>query len=183
MMMNTTATTTVAILASYLLGAVPFGLIVARARGVDIRKVGSGNIGATNVFRSVGKPWGILVYALDMLKGWAPAALFPGLVANIAGAAPLHLDLACGLAAVAGHNWPVYLRFKGGKGVATTSGVLLGVSPTCMGLGLLTWIVVFVTSRYVSVASMVAAIVVAACACPCMPCPRASARPPSIGAA
>ncbi|MCE9615790.1 MAG: glycerol-3-phosphate 1-O-acyltransferase PlsY [Lentisphaerae bacterium] len=160
--MDTNLAAGAALIAAYLIGAIPFGLIVSRARGVDIRKVGSGNIGATNVFRCVGKPWGMLVFALDMLKGLAPTACFPALVGALSGHTPGHLGLACGLAAVAGHNWPVYLGFKGGKGVATTTGVLLGVSPAAMGIGLLAWIVTFVLARYVSVASMVAAVVVAA---------------------
>lgn len=155
------------LLAAYLVGAIPFGLLVARARGVDIRKVGSGNIGATNVFRSVGKSWGILVYALDMLKGLAPTACLPQVTAALADStapAPTYLALAYGIAAVAGHNWPIYLGFKGGKGVATTSGVLLGVSPQAMGIGLAAWLLSFLITRYVSVASMVAAVAVAASA-------------------
>ncbi len=165
--MSISTPTILALAAAYFTGAIPFGLIVSRARGVDIRKVGSGNIGATNVFRCVGKPWGILVFALDMLKGWAPAAWFPALAIAATGSdspAPAFLSLACGVAAVAGHNWPVYLGFKGGKGVATTTGILLGVSPAAMGIGLAAWVLVFVTARYVSVASMAAAVVVAASA-------------------
>ena len=143
---------------AYLLGSIPFGLLVARSRGVDIRKVGSGNIGATNVLRSVGKPWGILVFLLDFLKGLAPALLAARL-------SPVtDAGLYCGFAAIAGHNWPVWLGFKGGKGVATSAGVLAGAAPLTILPGLLTWIIVLKTTRYVSLASILAAVVVAASA-------------------
>jgi glycerol-3-phosphate acyltransferase PlsY len=152
-----------ACVASYLLGAIPFGFVIARARGVDIRTVGSGNIGATNVWRFIGKKWGALVYLLDMAKGYASAALIPTLAAGIAGIeTSAQLGLACGLLSVAGHNWPIYLKFKGGKGIATTAGVLLGVAPAAMGLGIAAWLVVFLASRYVSLASILAALTVAA---------------------
>lgn len=152
------------ILASYLLGAVPFGLLVARAKGVDIRNVGSKNIGATNVLRSVGKPWGILTFALDALKGFAPAFLFPMLgKVCCPDFQPLeNLGLWCGIAAILGHNFPVYLGFKGGKGVATSAGVLIGVAPLAALIGLATWAVFFFTTRYVSLASIAA--VAATCA-------------------
>lgn len=147
---------------SYLLGAVPFGLLVARGRGVDIRKVGSGNIGATNVFRSVSRSLGILTFALDVAKGYVPAGLFPLAVKRLG----LDCDgdtlaVVCGLLAVAGHNWPVYLGFKGGKGIATSAGALLGFAPVATGIGLGTWVVVFGLTRYVSVGSMAACVVVA----------------------
>jgi glycerol-3-phosphate acyltransferase PlsY len=150
--------------ASYLLGAVPFGFLVARARGVDIRKVGSGNIGATNVFRSVGKSWGILTFICDLLKGFLPAFLFPVVWLKAGGAAAQGAPVAlmCGAAAIVGHNWPVYLGFKGGKGVATSAGVLLGLAPLSVAAGVLVFGVVFGLSRYVSVGSIAAAVVVAA---------------------
>jgi glycerol-3-phosphate acyltransferase PlsY len=153
-------------LASYLLGAVPNGYLVARARGVDIRTVGSRNIGATNVFRCVGKGWGILTFILDVLKGFVPAFFFPLILTN-AGVAPEgSLEALPGLAfmilAIVGHNWPVYLGFKGGKGVATSAGGLLGVAPAAVGVGLVVWILFFVTARYVSVSSIASALAVAA---------------------
>lgn len=157
----------VTLLLAYLVGAIPFGLLVARLRGIDIRRVGSGNIGATNVFRCVGKPWGILVYALDMLKGLLPALLLPLCLARFAASAPGSEPvwrLVFGAAAVAGHNWPVYLKFKGGKGVATTTGVLMAVSWPAMLVGLAAWALLFLTTRYVSVASIGAAAVVTAAA-------------------
>ena len=147
-----------AILAAYLLGAVPFGLLIAKSRGVDIRQVGSKNIGATNVLRSVGKPWGILTFACDALKGYLPAAWFPALAGSAAG----WLGMACALAAILGHNFPVYLRFMGGKGVATSAGALLGLAPAAMGIGLVVWAALLFAFRYVSLASIVAAVVVPA---------------------
>ncbi len=153
-------------LAAYLLGAIPSGFLVARARGVDIRTVGSHNIGATNVFRCVGKGWGILTFVLDVLKGFVPAFFFPLILAKV-GAAPAgaHAALA-GLGfmvlAILGHNWPVYLGFKGGKGMATSAGGLLGVAPAGVGVGVVVWILLFVAVRYVSVASIGAALAVVA---------------------
>ena len=162
--MSTTLTFILFAVVSYLLGAIPFGLIVARVKGVDIRKTGSGNIGATNVFRSLGKGPGILTFALDMLKGFIPAWLLPH-AATMMFALPesqgLSLGLICGCAAIAGHNWPVYLGFKGGKGIATTAGVLLGIAPLAVLIGLITWIIVFLPTRYVSVGSILAAVAVA----------------------
>lgn len=148
-------------LASYLLGAVPFGFLIARARGVDIRTVGSGNIGATNVFRCLGKKWGILTFVCDVLKGFIPAFLLPLLLSQASCEESCDImPVVCGFMAVAGHNWPVYLRFKGGKGVATTAGALLGIAPVPLAAGLLCWIAVFGLFRYVSVASLTAAAVI-----------------------
>lgn len=148
----------VAILAAYLVGAIPIGLVLARIKGVDIRKVGSGNIGATNVYRSVGKGWGIATFAGDAIKGFVPTFFFPLLVAIPCA----WLGLACGCAAIAGHNWPLYLGFKGGKGVSTSAGMLVGLAPAAAGIGLLAWLVLVWASRIVSVASMGAALVVPA---------------------
>jgi len=131
---------------------------------VDVRTVGSRNIGATNVFRCVGKGWGIFTFVLDVLKGFAPAFLFP-LILKRVGAVP-DTDVLAGLAymilAIAGHNWPVYLGFKGGKGVATSAGGLLGVAPAAVGVGLAAWVLLFAATRYVSVASIGAALAVIA---------------------
>ena len=142
-------------LVSYLLGAVPFGLLIALSRGIDVRKVGSGNIGATNVFRAVGKPWGILAFALDFLKGFAAAAWVPALVARVAGVeTPAYAPLVCGVCAVVGHTWPVWLRFKGGKGVATGAGLLVAIAPHSALCAVGAWIVFFLATRYVSFASI-----------------------------
>lgn len=141
---------------AYLLGAVPFGLLVAKARGIDIRSQGSGNIGATNVFRCVGKGWGIFTFALDALKGFVPAFFF----SRLAGTNP-EFGVLFGFVAILGHSFPVYLKFKGGKGVATSAGMLLGVAPVAVGVGFACWVLCMVLSRYVSLSSIVAAAAVA----------------------
>ena len=148
----------VTIAGSYLAGAIPFAFLIARARGIDIRRVGSGNVGATNVFRAVGKGWGVLTFVCDALKGLLPALLGPRLLEAWTGT-PAHpaFGLACGTAAVAGHSWPVFLGFKGGKGVATSAGMLLGAAPFAAAAGFGLWIAVFAITRYVSVASVAAA--------------------------
>ena len=151
-------------LLAYLLGSVPFGLLVARARGVDIRAVGSRNIGATNVFRCVGKPWGILTFILDFLKGLAGASLIPciasRLIADEGTSAPT-LALVGGAAAVVGHTWPLFAGFKGGKGVATGFGMLVAIAPAAVGIAFGAWIVAMAVSRYVSLSSVTAATVLA----------------------
>lgn len=137
---------------AYFFGAVPFGLLVAKSRGVDIREKGSGNIGATNVFRVIGKGWGIFTFVLDALKGFIPAFVFP-LLGNVD---PVY-GVLFGITAILGHSFPVYLKFKGGKGVATSAGMLLGTAPLTVAVGLGVWIVTMVLSRYVSLASILAA--------------------------
>ncbi len=148
--------------AGYVLGSVPNGLLVARARGIDIRSKGSGNIGATNVFRTVGKLPGILVFLADMFKGLVPAALFPLLAETWLGVpATASMGLLFGAAAIFGHNWPIFLKFKGGKGIATSAGMLLGVAPLSMVLALAVWLALTFSTRYVSVGSIAAALTVA----------------------
>jgi len=136
----------------YLLGSIPFGVLVAKRMGLDIYSVGSGNPGATNVLRSIGKPAGYTVFLLDFLKGVLATVWFKfGLVA-FSGDPNLAL---WGLpAAVLGHTYPLFAKFKGGKGVATAMGGLLGVMPGCLLIGLVSWGVIFVTTRYVAVASI-----------------------------
>ncbi len=141
---------------AYLFGAVPFGLLVAKSRGVDIRAHGSGNIGATNVFRVIGKGWGIFTFTLDALKGFVPAFVFP----RIAGL-EAEWGVLFGMVAILGHSFPVYLRFKGGKGVATSAGMLLGVAPAAVGIGFSCWVICMVLSRIVSLSSIAAAVAVA----------------------
>ena len=158
MITNTPLLLSLLVLAAYLLGAIPNGLLIAKARGIDLRRTGSGNIGATNVFRCVGKGWGILAFVLDALKGFVPAFFFPRLVAG----APDWLGLACGVAAVAGHNWPVWLGFKGGKGVATSAGMLLGIAPAAVGIGFGVFAVTVAATRFVSLGSILAAVAVPA---------------------
>ena len=149
------------VLLSYLLGSIPTGYLVAKAKGVDIRSVGSGNIGATNVFRILGKGAGIFVLTADALKGaWAVLVVAPfgaGLDAS-GGAMPQNFPALAGISAILGHNYTCWLRFKGGKGIATTAGVFAALAPAALGIALAAWLVVFAASRYVSLASIVAAV-------------------------
>jgi glycerol-3-phosphate acyltransferase PlsY len=152
-------------IAAYLVGAIPFGLLIARTQGVDLRKVGSGNIGATNVTRTLGKKWGYLCFAMDVLKGLIPMLLVPafGLIdKEQATLGQLSLWLFVGCLAILGHVFPVYLGFKGGKGVATSLGVVLGLWPYYTFCGLITfavWGIALWIWRYVSLASILAAII------------------------
>jgi glycerol-3-phosphate acyltransferase PlsY len=150
--------------AAYLLGSVPFGFLIAKGCGKDIRTLGSGNIGATNVFRSVSKPLGILTFALDFLKGLCGVKLIPALAAACTDApgAGMGLALFCGAMTVAGHNWTCFLGFKGGKGIATSAGLVLGLTPAGVGLAFAVWLALFLGTRYVSVASVGAALTLAA---------------------
>jgi len=141
---------------AYLLGAIPFGLLVAKSKGVDIRSQGSGNIGATNVLRVIGKGWGIFTLVLDALKGFIPAFFFP-----VLGKVDPEWGVLFGLVAILGHAFPVYLKFKGGKGVATSAGMLLGVAPLAVGIGIGVWVVCLVIWRYVSLASIAASATIA----------------------
>jgi glycerol-3-phosphate acyltransferase PlsY len=150
----------VAVLASYLLGAVPFGLLIGKMKGIDIRAHGSGNIGATNVLRVLGKPLGIATFVLDALKGFLPSFFFPALAAVVSPIAldPGVLSIVCGAAAILGHNFPVFLGFKGGKGIATSAGVLAGIAWQAALIGVGVWVLAFFTLRYVSLASILAAV-------------------------
>jgi glycerol-3-phosphate acyltransferase PlsY len=142
----------------YLFGSLPTGFLVAKAKGVDIRSVGSGNIGATNVFRILGKGPGILVLLVDALKGFVPVIwLAPGLAAKDAGADPEWVRIGVGVGAILGHNYTCWLRFRGGKGIATSAGVFLGLTPAPLGIAFTTWVIFFALSRYVSLASIAAA--------------------------
>jgi acyl phosphate:glycerol-3-phosphate acyltransferase len=149
------------VLVAYLLGSVPVGFLVAKARGVDIRTVGSGNIGATNVFRFLGKPAGIFVLLADGAKGWLAVSVVARLVAGwfypAAGSTAADWFALCaGIAAILGHNYTCWLYFKGGKGIATSAGVLLALVPLPLLIILTVWIVVFAFTRYVSLASICA---------------------------
>jgi len=143
------------ILASYLIGAVPFGLLIGRLVGADVRMAGSGNIGATNVGRVLGKKLGSLTLLCDVTKGflpvWAAAYLFPPSSANRE-----LIVVSCGLAAVVGHMFPLYLRFKGGKGVATALGVFLALSPWSILISVLVFAAAVAGSGFVSVGSLAA---------------------------
>jgi glycerol-3-phosphate acyltransferase PlsY len=152
------------VLIAYLLGSIPTGFLVAKARGVDIRTAGSGNIGATNVFRIVGKWAGILVLLADAAKGWLAVFVVAKLIAGCfySAASPQALEwfaICAGIAAILGHNYTCWLHFKGGKGIATSAGVLVALVPVPLLISLGVWIVVFGLSRYVSLASISAAFV------------------------
>lgn len=155
-------------LAAYLLGSIPTGYLAAKSRGIDIRTVGSGNIGATNVFRILGKPAGIFVLAVDAMKGFF-ACQFVGVFAYIwlvqgtgfaaeAADAELHRIVA-GVCAILGHNYTCWLKFKGGKGIATSAGVVLALLPLALAIAFAVWLLLFALTRYVSVASIGAAFV------------------------
>ena len=166
-------------LVAFFVGSIPFGLLIARAKGIDIRAHGSGNIGATNVLRIVGKKYGIACFILDFLKGFLPtlAALslvrFAGgdrtmVVPALAGfgvelpasqqwlAQSIHVLTA--LATVLGHNYSPFAGFRGGKGIATTAGALMALMPAAIVILALVWVLLFFTTRYVSVASIGAAL-------------------------
>jgi glycerol-3-phosphate acyltransferase PlsY len=146
-----------AVLTAYLAGSIPFGVVVARARGVDVQRAGSGNIGATNVARTVGRGYGVLVLALDALKGALPLLVAIHVLAVPARLGPW-VTTAMGLAAVAGHCWPPWLAFRGGKGVATALGVLLVLDPGPCLAAAAVWAVVMAIWRVAAVASLVAAV-------------------------
>jgi glycerol-3-phosphate acyltransferase PlsY len=137
---------------AYLVGSIPFSYLVARARGVDLRKVGSGNIGGANVWRACGFGPFVVAAALDILKGYLPTLLGLRLFAG----SPAVVVLV-GVAAILGHTFPIYLRFKGGKAVATSSGVLLAIAPLLAAVGVAAWAIAFAIARISSVASLTAA--------------------------
>ena len=149
-----------AVVLAYLLGSIPFGLLVGRSRGIDIREHGSKNIGATNVWRVLGKGCGLFTFFCDAAKGWLAviaglwiAARWPG-----HGLESGYVGIAAAMGCILGHTFPVWLRGKGGKGVATSLGVIFGMVPLAALLTFAVWGVVFKVSRYVSLASIVAAV-------------------------
>ncbi|MEO0797222.1 MAG: glycerol-3-phosphate 1-O-acyltransferase PlsY [Verrucomicrobiota bacterium] len=141
-----------ALLLGYVLGAIPFAVIIAKRHGVDILKEGSGNPGATNVKRVLGKTAGNLCFVLDLLKGFV-ATLIPKLLLD--GDAALSIAILGLVGAILGHSYSIFIGFKGGKGVAVTMGGLLALAPFVLLGGLLVWVATFYTSRYVSLASIV----------------------------
>lgn len=151
---------------AYLLGSIPTGYLVAKSRGIDIRKVGSGNIGATNVFRALGKPAGIFVLFVDALKGFVACWFVGSIVYRLLMGRPLaepataeYLKIVGAFLAILGHNYTCWLKFKGGKGIATSAGAVLGLLPLTLATALGVWLVLFAITRYVSVASIGAAFV------------------------
>lgn len=143
----------IAVLISYLLGAVPFGWLMAKVlRGVDLSQVGSGNIGATNASRALGKPLGVVAFVLDFAKGFVPAAVIGPRLAEASD--PTTLAVWCGAFAAVGHCWPVYLRFRGGKAVATWCGAVVALDPVIFLVGGLVWLAVFFGPGFVGLASI-----------------------------
>lgn len=150
---------------SYLFGAIPFGFIIGKTKGIDIREHGSKNIGSTNVTRTLGKKWGMLCFLFDFLKGFLPSFIAIFILPKYLDLSGNYADMSIILAIVGsfvGHIFPVYLKFKGGKGVATGAGALLALTPLSVIIGLAGWVIIFKISRYVSVASILAAVIVAA---------------------
>lgn len=150
-----------ALLLSYALGAIPFGLIVGKlVRGIDLRQHGSRNLGATNAYRVLGPRWGILVLLLDASKGATAVALLPPLLGPRDAAPfldPGRLAMACGAAAVLGHVYPIYLGFRGGKGVATAGGVFTCLAPIPVLVAFAIWLTAVAATRFVSLGSLLAA--------------------------
>jgi glycerol-3-phosphate acyltransferase PlsY len=149
------------LIGSYLLGSIPFGDLAGRLVGIDIRKVGSGNVGATNVVRVLGKRYGYPVFALDFLKGFGAAKISmlmaPGRPPEWN--SPEIFGILAAMSSVLGHLYPPWLKFNGGKGVATSAGALLALTPVATLIGIAIWVIVFWLTRYVSLASITAAVV------------------------
>jgi glycerol-3-phosphate acyltransferase PlsY len=145
-------------LIGFLLGSVPTGFLIGRARGIDLRTQGSKNIGATNAFRVLGPRWGGLVFALDVAKGLIAAVLPRWLAGGATADAVLMAQLAAGVASILGHVFTPWLRFKGGRGVATSLGVFLGIIPVPTALAFLLWVILLLVSKRVSVGSIGAAL-------------------------
>jgi glycerol-3-phosphate acyltransferase PlsY len=155
----------ISVLGAYLIGSIPFGVIIARTHGKDLRSIGSGNIGATNVARALGRKWAYVCFALDVLKGLIPTLLALHVIksasteSGTSPAATLCLWILASCATIVGHVFPIYLKFKGGKGVSTSFGVALGIWPyytLCAVVALAVWVIFALKWRYVSLASMAA---------------------------
>jgi glycerol-3-phosphate acyltransferase PlsY len=143
----------------YLVGSIPCGYLVARAKGINIQEAGSGNIGATNVGRVLGKKWGVLVFALDFSKSFVPLLLLPAFlkeVMEVWRGDPLLV--VCGLVAIIGHNYTPWLRFKGGKGIATSAGVLAALMPWSLAVVVAVFALVLGVTRIVSIGSVMASL-------------------------
>ena len=149
----------VVVIGSYLLGSIPFGYLAGRIAGIDIRNCGSGNVGATNVIRTLGKSYGYPVFALDFLKGFGAVKMSILIATRVQSEwnSPEMFGIVAAISSVLGHSFPVWLRFKGGKGVATSAGALLALAPVAALIGVAIWILTFWLTRYVSVASIAAA--------------------------
>ncbi|HEX8203652.1 MAG TPA: glycerol-3-phosphate 1-O-acyltransferase PlsY [Isosphaeraceae bacterium] len=158
--MTTLALAVLAVVVAYSLGAIPFGYLVAyRVKGIDIRTVGSGNVGATNVGRVLGFRFFVLVFAFDVLKGLLPTLGLPRAVTALAGREVPALAVLVALAAILGHNFPVYLKFRGGKGVATSLGALSALDPVASGAAAVGFVTFLIVTRFVSLASVLGGVV------------------------
>ena len=158
--MTHSASNLLLLLMAYLLGAFPAGLLVGKmVKGIDVRDYGSGNIGASNVWRTMGPLWGLAVFLFDFCKGYIPTLLTSRMHTPGLGHVSPWLVVGVGLAAILGHNFSPFLRFKGGKGVATSLGVVYGLSPEAAALGFVVWGVCLAVTKYISVSSIVAAVV------------------------
>lgn len=146
---------------SYFIGSIPFGFLIAKTvKGVDIRQIGSGNPGATNVSRVLGKPYGILVFILDMLKGFLPVFIFDRMFADYSHSLAVIL---CGAGVICGHTFPVFLGFKGGKAAATGCGVFLWLAPLPLIISAGIWLLTVYISRYISLGSILSSIALVTC--------------------
>ena len=150
------------IVTAYIIGSIPTAYIFGKLKGIDIRECGSGNVGATNVARNLGKIPGIMVFVVDFLKGLIPVVLIPIVIEYIV-TEPLDISsslfkILLGSSAILGHIFTIFLRFKGGKGVSTTAGVMAALSPISLVVGLVLWTIIFKISKYVSLASIIASI-------------------------
>lgn len=153
-------TLAIALLGSYLLGSIPFGYLAGKIGGVDIRKIGSGNIGATNVVRVLGKRYGYPVFVLDFLKGFGAVKISMAFAtdARPEWGSPELFGILAAVVSVIGHSFPPWLKFHGGKGVATSAGALFGLMPLATLIAAVIWALVFWFTRYVSLASLVTAV-------------------------
>ena len=149
----------VVVIGSYLFGSIPFGYLAGRIAGIDIRKCGSGNVGATNVIRTLGKSYGYPVFVADFLKGFGAVKMSLLIATRVQSEwnSPEMFGILAAISSVIGHSFPVWLRFKGGKGVATSAGALFALAPVPALVGAAIWILTFWLTRYVSVASVAAA--------------------------
>lgn len=146
-------------LVAYLMGSIPSGFLAGKARGIDLRKEGSGNIGATNALRVLGKKLGYLVFAADFLKAYLAVKVGMGIAWALLYGQAVEAGVVAAFFAVVGHMFPVWLGFRGGKGIASSAGVMLALFPwPVFAFGLVVWLVLFFTTRYVSVASIGAAV-------------------------
>ncbi len=152
----------IGIVLSYLLGGIPFGYLIAVTRGIDIRTEGSGNIGATNVSRVLGRKYGLIIFFLDMFKGFVAVCFIPLLFSGskFPTTADNLLVILCGFSAVLGHAFPVYLKFRGGKAVATSFGIFIWLAPVAIAISFGAWIVTVLVSRFVSLGSMIGTLAV-----------------------